>query len=73
MIWGDGTQTRSFTYIDDCVKGIDMIMHCDDLAGTPINLGSSELITIMIWSAWLRKLRGQTRTPIRSQRSTRRC
>lgn len=46
MIWGDGTQTRSFTYIDDCVKGIDMIMHCDDLAGTPINLGSSELITI---------------------------
>ena len=27
-IWGDGTQTRSFMYIDDCVKGIDMIMHC---------------------------------------------
>jgi GDP-D-mannose 3',5'-epimerase len=45
-IWGDGTQTRSFMYIDDCVKGIDMITHCDDLIATPINLGSSELISI---------------------------
>jgi len=45
-IWGDGHQTRSFMYIDDCVKGIDMIMHCDALIATPINLGSSELITI---------------------------
>ena len=45
-IWGDGTQTRSFMYIDDCVKGLDMIMHCEDLIATPINLGSSELISI---------------------------
>jgi GDP-D-mannose 3',5'-epimerase len=45
-IWGDGTQTRSFMYIDDCVKGIDMITHCDDLIATPINLGSKELISI---------------------------
>jgi GDP-D-mannose 3', 5'-epimerase len=45
-IWGDGTQTRSFMYIDDCVRGIDMIMHCDDLVATPINLGSSELVSI---------------------------
>jgi nucleoside-diphosphate-sugar epimerase len=45
-IWGDGTQTRSFMYIDDCVKGIDMIMHCDELIATPINLGSSELVSI---------------------------
>ena len=45
-IWGDGNQTRSFMYIDDCVKGIDMIMHCDKLIATPINLGSSELISI---------------------------
>jgi nucleoside-diphosphate-sugar epimerase len=33
-------------YIADCVKGIDMIMHCDDLIATPINLGSSELVSI---------------------------
>jgi GDP-D-mannose 3',5'-epimerase len=46
MIWGDGTQTRSYTYIEDCVKGIDMIVHCDELIATPINLGSSELISV---------------------------
>lgn len=45
-IWGDGTQTRSFMYINDCVKGIDMITHCDDLIATPINLGSHELISV---------------------------
>jgi nucleoside-diphosphate-sugar epimerase len=45
-IWGDGTQTRSFMYIDDCLVGIDKITHCDELVATPINLGSSELIEI---------------------------
>ncbi|MHB8898810.1 MAG: NAD-dependent epimerase/dehydratase family protein [Thermoguttaceae bacterium] len=43
-IWGDGEQTRSFMYIDDCVRGIDMIAHSDILE--PINLGSSELVSI---------------------------
>ena len=33
-------------YIDDCVKGVDMIMHCDQLIATPVNLGSSELVSI---------------------------
>jgi GDP-D-mannose 3', 5'-epimerase len=46
QIWGDGQQTRSFTYISDCLKGIDLITHCDDLIATPINLGSSELVSI---------------------------
>ena len=45
-IWGDGHQTRSFMYIDDCTKGIDMIMHCERLIATPINLGSSQLVSI---------------------------
>src|SRR6266568_1555760 len=45
-IWGDGLQTRSFMYIDDCTKGIDSIMHSDELIATPINLGSSELVSI---------------------------
>jgi len=46
MIWGDGTQTRSYTYIEDCVLGIDMIVHCDELIATPINLGSNELVSV---------------------------
>lgn len=45
-IWGDGTQTRSFMYIDDCTLGIDRITHCDELVATPINLGSNELVSI---------------------------
>src|SRR6266496_6146834 len=45
-IWGDGKQTRSFMFIEDCLKGIDKIMHCDELIATPINLGSSELVSI---------------------------
>ncbi|HET6878916.1 MAG TPA: NAD-dependent epimerase/dehydratase family protein [Pirellulales bacterium] len=43
-IWGDGHQTRSFMYIDDCIHGIHQIMHSD--IAEPINLGSSELVTI---------------------------
>ena len=46
VIWGDGTATRSFMYIDDCVKGVDMITHCEDLIAKPINLGSSELVSV---------------------------
>lgn len=45
-IWGDGTQRRSFMYIEDCVKGIDMITHCDNLIATPINLGTSKTVSI---------------------------
>lgn len=45
-IWGDGQQTRSFQYISDAVEGIDRIMHCDNLIATPINLGSSEMVSI---------------------------
>ena len=32
-IWGDGTQTRSFCYIDDCLHGIDLIMHTPEQEG----------------------------------------
>jgi len=45
-IWGEGTRTRSFMYIDDCTFGIDQIMHCDKLIAIPINLGTSELVTV---------------------------
>ena len=43
-IWGDGSQTRSFMYITDCVKGTRAILDSDILY--PINLGSSELVSI---------------------------
>jgi nucleoside-diphosphate-sugar epimerase len=43
-IWGDGQQTRSFMYVDDCVKGINLITHSGVLE--PLNLGSSELVSI---------------------------
>jgi nucleoside-diphosphate-sugar epimerase len=43
-IWGSGHQTRSFMYIDDCVKGIELIM--DSNIVEPINLGSSEAVSI---------------------------
>jgi nucleoside-diphosphate-sugar epimerase len=43
-IWGPGNQERSFMYIDDCIKGVDLIMNSGILE--PINLGSSEAVTI---------------------------
>ena len=43
-IWGDGNQTRSFMYIDDCIKGTQMILNSG--YADPINLGSSELVSI---------------------------
>ncbi len=43
-IWGDGQQTRSFCWIEDCVRGILDIMRGDNPA--PVNLGSSEMVTI---------------------------
>ncbi len=44
-IWGSGEQTRSFTYIDDCLHGMQAIMASDTIT-MPINLGSSEKVTI---------------------------
>ncbi|MEP6573557.1 MAG: NAD-dependent epimerase/dehydratase family protein [Gemmatimonadota bacterium] len=43
-IWGDGLQTRSFMYIDDCLRGTQALLGSEILE--PINLGSNELVTI---------------------------
>ena len=43
-VWGDGKQTRSFMYIDDCVEGIHRIMRSDHSA--PLNLGTDELVSV---------------------------
>jgi nucleoside-diphosphate-sugar epimerase len=43
-VWGDGEQTRSFTFIDDCIHGTNLLMKSD--VEEPLNLGSSELVSI---------------------------
>lgn len=43
-IWGDGLQTRSFCYIDDCIEGLQRVMQSDHPG--PLNLGSDEMVTI---------------------------
>ena len=43
-VWGDGNQTRSFLYVDECVEGVRRLME-SDFAG-PVNIGSEEMVTI---------------------------
>ncbi|MFQ5872664.1 MAG: NAD-dependent epimerase/dehydratase family protein [Dehalococcoidia bacterium] len=43
-VWGDGRQTRSFMYIDDCVEGVHRLMRSD--RRQPLNLGSEQLVTV---------------------------
>lgn len=57
-VWGDGTQTRSFMYIDDCVKGIDRIAHTSALTAVPINLGTSELVSVSELVSIIEKIAG---------------
>lgn len=44
-VWGDGKQTRSFLYIEDCIDGILKLMRQDEFIG-PVNIGSEEMISI---------------------------
>jgi GDP-D-mannose 3', 5'-epimerase len=44
-IWGDGKQTRSFLYIDECLEGVRRLMDSVDFYG-PVNIGSEEMVTI---------------------------
>jgi nucleoside-diphosphate-sugar epimerase len=43
-IWGDGKQTRSFMYVDDCIEGTRRLM--DSAVGRPVNLGSDRMVTV---------------------------
>ena len=56
-IWGDGAQTRSFMYIDDCVEGIHRIMESD--CPDPLNLGTSHLVTIRELAEMIVKISGK--------------
>jgi GDP-D-mannose 3',5'-epimerase len=44
-VWGDGKQTRSFLYIDECLEGIRRLMNNETFVG-PVNIGSEEMVTI---------------------------
>lgn len=55
-IWGDGEQTRSFMYVDDCVRGILDIMNGD--SPEPVNLGSAELVSINQMADLLEQISG---------------
>jgi GDP-D-mannose 3',5'-epimerase len=44
-MWGDGKQTRSFTFIDDCVEGVLRLMFSD--CDVPINMGSTEMVDMI--------------------------
>ena len=44
-VWGDGKQTRSFLYIDDCIEAVRRLMSNVDFIG-PVNIGSEEMVTI---------------------------
>lgn len=58
-IWGNGQQTRSFMYIDDCVKGTQMLM--EEAPAVPVNLGSSELISILDLARMIMEIAGINR------------
>lgn len=56
-VWGDGKQTRSFLYIDECLDGVRRFME-SDFSG-PVNIGSEEMVTINGLAAMIMKLAGK--------------
>lgn len=57
-IWGDGEQTRTFLYIDECIEGVRRLMK-SDFAG-PVNIGSDELISINNLTKLAMKIAGKS-------------
>ncbi len=58
-VWGDGQQTRSFLYIDDCIEGILRFMHQEEFFG-PVNIGSEEMVTINQLAEMALEIAGKT-------------
>jgi nucleoside-diphosphate-sugar epimerase len=56
-IWGDGTQTRSFLYVDECIDGILKLMESDFIG--PVNIGSNEMVTINELANYIIKISGK--------------
>ena len=63
-IYGDGTQTRSFCYVDDLVRGFLLLMETDGLAGGNVNLGNPEEITILQIAKQILELIPQSKSKI---------
>jgi nucleoside-diphosphate-sugar epimerase len=57
-MWGDGKQTRSFLYVDECLDGVLRFMHSDFLG--PVNIGSEEMVTINQLAEMAMKIAGKT-------------
>lgn len=57
-IWGDGNQTRSFLYIDECLEGVRRLMKSDFLG--PVNIGSQEMVSINELAQLVMKIAGKT-------------
>ncbi len=76
-IYGDGTQTRCFCYVDDLIEGILRLMRADDRISGPINLGSTEEITVVELAETIVALTGSRSRlilkPLPSDDPTRRC
>jgi nucleoside-diphosphate-sugar epimerase len=58
-IWGDGQQTRSFLYIDECIEAIRRLMASSDFTG-PVNIGSEEMVTIKQLAEMIIGISGKT-------------
>jgi nucleoside-diphosphate-sugar epimerase len=56
-IWGDGLQTRSFLYIDECIEGVMKLMDANFFG--PVNIGSEEMITINDLALLVSKISGK--------------
>ena len=57
-VWGDGSQTRSFLYIDECIEAVLRFMRQDNFLG-PVNIGSEEMVTINQLTEMVIKLSGK--------------
>ncbi len=57
-VWGDGLQTRSFLYIDDCLDGVRQLMESDFMG--PVNIGSEEMISINDFTQMLIDISGKS-------------
>lgn len=57
-IWGDGEQTRSFLYVEECVEAVRRLMECQDFYG-PVNIGSEEMVTINQMAEMIMKIAGK--------------